>query len=300
MDRRLTALITCLTLALAAPVASQAAESAARSKASTSNQASAKSLVRKAQVKLKVRTSSEGRIFEVRNDFDVPVRVELRLQRTVNVAGAERPIRQVVEPRSTVQLAVIRKRQQGFPMHFDQAFSYSPQLPVGTLPLTADVVPGSGPGGIGYGYAWPWRQGVYYVTQGAGGDFSHNTPKGRYAVDIAMPEGTPIAAARAGTVVDIENGQLGHGPSPSGNFVRIAHEDGSQSAYLHLRRGSVKVRPGERVDVGTPLAESGNTGRSTGPHLHFVVQAYEGGELVSIPFRFVRPLAALPNMALGD
>jgi len=194
---------------------------------------------------------------------------------------------------------VIRKRQQGFPMHFDQAFSYSPQLPVGSLPALATGAPGGVDNGIGYGYAWPWRQGVYYVTQGAGGDFSHNTPKGRYAVDIAMPEGTPIVVSRAGQVVEVENDQDGRGNHPSGNFVRILHDDGTMSVYLHLQRGSIKVAEGQWVRPGQPLASSGNTGRSTGPHLHFVVQRNTGEAVESIPFRFAQAVDSLPNFAVG-
>ena len=64
-------------------------------------------------------------------------------------------------------------------------------------------------------------------SQGAGGDFSHNSPSGRYAVDIAMPVGTPIVAARAGTVVKVRDGQGGRLPDPAGNHVRIEHDDGT-------------------------------------------------------------------------
>ena len=118
-------------------------------------------------------------------------------------------------------------------------------------------------------------------------------------MDIAMPEGTPIIAARGGVVVKIENDQTGKGANPSGNFVRILHNDGTMGVYLHLMRGSVSVREGERVVVGSALARSGNTGNSTGPHLHFVVQRNVGGSLESIPYEFARPVQSLPNFAVG-
>lgn len=114
-----------------------------------------------------------------------------------------------------------------------------------------------------------------------------------------MPVGTPIIAARAGVVVKTENSQNGRGTDPSGNFVRILHDDGTMGVYLHLKQGSVSVREGQRVTVGSPLALSGNTGNSSGPHLHFVVQRNTGMGLVSIPYQFNRPLGALPNFALG-
>lgn len=53
-----------------------------------------------------------------------------------------------------------------------------------------------------------------------------------------------------------------------GNHVIVRHDDGTFAAYAHLRQGSVVVRPGVRVEVGDKIAEVGNTGNSSVPHLH--------------------------------
>jgi murein DD-endopeptidase MepM/ murein hydrolase activator NlpD len=58
------------------------------------------------------------------------------------------------------------------------------------------------------------------------------------------------------------------------------------SLYGHLNWNSIRVVPGQRVARGEYLADSGNTGFSTGPHLHFVVQRNAGGRIVSVPVRF--------------
>jgi murein DD-endopeptidase MepM/ murein hydrolase activator NlpD len=151
-----------------------------------------------------------------------------------------------------------------------------------------------------YRYPFPWRGGPFRLTQGPNGSFSHTDLKSRYAMDIAMPEGTPIIAARGGVVVKTENNQVGRGSDPSGNFVRVQHDDGTQGVYLHLKQGSVSVRQGQRVGVGSPLALSGNTGNSSGPHLHFVVQRTTELGLASIPYEFNQPVGVLPNFALGN
>ena len=98
-------------------------------------------------------------------------------------------------------------------------------------------------------------------------------------------------------MVKIENNQSGRGNNPSGNFVRILHDDGTMGVYLHLMRHSVLVAEGQRVQVGTPLARSGNTGNSSGPHLHFVIQRNVGLALESIP-DFAQPVDSLPNFAI--
>lgn len=151
-----------------------------------------------------------------------------------------------------------------------------------------------------YRYPLPWRGGPFRLTQGPNGNFSHTDAKSRYAMDIAMPEGTPIIAARSGVVVKIDNSQAGRGNDASGNFVRVQHDDGTQGVYLHLKQGSVSVRVGQRVALGSALALSGNTGNSSGPHLHFVVQQSTEAGLVSIPYEFNQPVGVLPNFALGN
>ena len=83
-------------------------------------------------------------------------------------------------------------------------------------------------------------------------------------IDFAMPEGTPIHAAAAGTVV--KAGDAGDG---YGNSVFIDHGNGYLTHYAHQSRHAVSV--GDKVSVGEVIGYEGSTGDSTGPHLHFEV-----------------------------
>ncbi len=238
------------------------------------------------QVKLETRKHDAGETLLVRNDLFAPVDIELKLENVENAVGAPtKPIRWVLPPRSQIRLATLAPRDASKPL------KYTPKLrhALGDPRLIPKP----------YKYPLPWRGGPFRLTQGANGQYSHFTPKGRYAVDIAMPEGTPIVAARGGIVVRIENEQSGRGNNPAGNFVRILHDDGTMGVYLHLMKGSVAVREGQRVETGTRIARSGNTGNSTGPHLHFVVQRNVGLAIESIPFDFSQPVNSLPNFAVG-
>jgi len=238
------------------------------------------------QVKLETRKHDAGETLLVRNDLFAPVDIELKLENVENAVGAPtKPIRWVLPPRSQIRLATLAPRDASKPIRYTPKLRHAlgdPRL----LPKP-------------YKYPLPWRGGPFRLTQGANGQYSHFTPKGRYAVDIAMPEGTPIVAARGGMVVKIENEQSGRGNNPAGNFVRILHDDGTMGVYLHLMKGSVAVREGQRVETGTRIARSGNTGNSTGPHLHFVVQRNVGLTIESIPFDFSQPVNSLPNFAVG-
>lgn len=81
-------------------------------------------------------------------------------------------------------------------------------------------------------------------------------------IDLATPCGRPVYAARSGRVS--YSGWLG----TSGNFIRVTHEDGYTTGYAHLQSGSLYVRLGESVVTGQLIGRIGNTGGSTGCHLH--------------------------------
>jgi murein DD-endopeptidase MepM/ murein hydrolase activator NlpD len=106
-----------------------------------------------------------------------------------------------------------------------------------------------------------------------------------------MPEGTPICAARAGVVMDVagdffEGGRSAARYGARANYVRILHDDGTMAVYAHLKLESIRVRLGAKVSRGQVIASSGNTGYSSGPHLHFAVERNAGMRLASVPFRF--------------
>ena len=73
------------------------------------------------------------------------------------------------------------------------------------------------------------------------------------------------------------------------NFVQILHDDGTHAIYAHLQLDTVRVKVGQRVARGEYIANSGNTGFSSGPHLHFVVLHNVGLRSESVPVTFAGP-----------
>lgn len=97
------------------------------------------------------------------------------------------------------------------------------------------------------------------------------------AIDIAVPTGTNVYATEAGTVVTA--GMNG----PAGNLVTIDHGNGYITKYMH--NSSIKVSVGDKVGKGQVIALSGDTGRTTGPHVHFQIE-YNGIKVDPLTFKY--------------
>ena len=90
-------------------------------------------------------------------------------------------------------------------------------------------------------------------------------------VDLAASVGTDVFSPADGTVTDVWT------DATCGNGLKISHAADHETVYCHLNK--VVVNPGDRVDAGCKVAETGNTGRTTGPHLHYAVK--ENGSYVN-------------------
>jgi len=123
---------------------------------------------------------------------------------------------------------------------------------------------------------WPLQR-SHRVTSPFG-DREHPVLGGRRfhnGIDLSVPVGTPVYAAQSGRVAVVGEG------GASGRYVVVDHGNGVQTSYSHLERA--EVPQGAPITRGQLVARSGNTGRSTGPHLHYVVRI--GGRPVD-PARF--------------
>ncbi|MER5770176.1 M23 family metallopeptidase [Streptomyces sp. NPDC001985] len=116
------------------------------------------------------------------------------------------------------------------------------------------------------GWSKPLSQYVLSATYGKGGAMWASNHSGQ---DFAVPTGTSVKSVGPGTVVKAGPNGAGDGPA-YGNAVVIKHDSNTYSQYAHLSRVDVKI--GQQVSGGQQIALSGNTGNSSGPHLHFEIR----------------------------
>jgi murein DD-endopeptidase MepM/ murein hydrolase activator NlpD len=232
--------------------------------------------------------------FIARNDYYAPVEIVLALDELTNVEypAPDQVMRWIVDPRSELELMALAATGDSpepaakfrfMALHGDPRSRHNPQR----------------------AYRAPFTVASdYNITQAFPLALTHNTLDSRHAVDIAMPIGTDIHAARGGVVFEVASTNFRGGvdqdrDAATANIVRILHDDGTHAVYAHLNWNSIRVRPGDEVERGQYIADSGNTGFSSGPHLHFVVLQNVGMRIESVPITFEGPNSAEIQPAAG-
>ncbi len=216
-----------------------------------------------------------------RNDFYAAVELTLEIK---TIEGLQYPhpdekMRWVLPPKSEAVLFTLDLLEDGSQPFLEYQFKY----------LAGDPSARHRPAG---GYRAPFAVANNYpITQAFPEVATHTTPDSHYAVDLAMPIGTDIFAARDGVVFDVASDNFTGGldparDGPNANVVRVMHDDGTYAIYAHLNTNTIRVRPGDYVRRGEYIADSGNTGYTSGPHLHFAVVRNAGMRIVSVPVTF--------------
>jgi len=216
------------------------------------------------------------------NNIWGPIELELKLSEKENVTSEPPlPARLVLPGQTERRLLKIRATDPGQGFSFRLVYKEMIGPPLDQLPAEVDYHP-----------PFPLGQ-QFQISQGFDNDITHNDPPNQYAVDIVMPVGTPILAARPGRIMEMEDDFHGAAQKERyltrSNHVRILHDDGTMAVYAHLQANSLRIHEGVQVARGQWIANSGNTGYSSGPHLHFVIQLNAGMSLESLPFRFITP-----------
>ena len=199
------------------------------------------------------------------------------------------PVTLIVNPYSSEDIVHITQAARWEPLRLTSRYSFQPGDPFTPPDRQAR-------------YLLPFEKGTSFLVvqspdsrPGTGTLITHNNDHSRYAFDFGVSEGTLVTAARDGVVIDVKDSFTTGGPNPSfsnrANYVTIMHDDRSVASYAHLAPRRVLVKPGQQVSAGTPIAFSGNTGYTHGPHLHFDVRRAaisEKGEVVhlSVPVDF--------------
>jgi murein DD-endopeptidase MepM/ murein hydrolase activator NlpD len=229
------------------------------------------------------------------NDYFAPVEIRLEIieSHELELPPADHVMTWILEPRSEMNLLQLQLAQGASQPELEYQFRYMQGDPraehAATEPYRAPYAVSS----------------EHRITQAYPDTVTHSGPDSYHAVDFDMPIGTDIVAAREGIVFDIAStnyrtGQDTDVDGPAANVVRILHDDGTYAIYAHLNTNTIRVKPGDFVERGQYIADSGNTGFSTGPHLHFAVVQNAGMRVQSVPVIFAAPGAEAVVPASGN
>lgn len=232
-------------------------------------------------VKVETVEKDGSRVIVASNTSRMPVVVTLKLSSFSNLSSNRNwPIQVRLAGGQSMEVAEVAAANK----QFGYTINYTSQFIQGDPKARHDA-------NVSYRIPFVAAQG-YQILQAADGPiFSHQSVASRYAVDIRMPMGTTVVAARAGYVVEVvshfaDDGKASPEFMDKANYVRVLHNDGSWADYFHLMQNSVRVEVGQQVSAGEVLGLSGNSGYSTTPHLHFHVQINQNDTIVSLPFQF--------------
>lgn len=213
-----------------------------------------------------------------KNLREYPITYTLRIRTRDLIVDGPKTVTRTLAPNQSEQVMVLSNNN----MRSNGDYRYSLDWTVGDKDAVHDD---------DHLYSLPYSSGrSYRVIQGYGSRFSH-TGLEEFAIDLDMPVGTPIHAARAGVVARVQEmhskGCWVDGCGQYANYIVILHSDGTTGEYYHLKKNGALVEIGESVAQGQKIGYSGNTGHTTMPHLHFAVyRATDWGNTQSIPVRF--------------
>jgi hypothetical protein len=161
------------------------------------------------------------------------------------------------------------------------------------LVLRGSIDSGTYPTSASSPYRLPYPDGERaWVIQGNNSNLNHKDEEA-FAWDFRRRCGTPVLAARGGTVTRVVDSNEGNGSKKPNNRIEVTHDDKTVARYLHIARDSAKVKEGDTVQQGDPLAEVGNVGNSLTGHIHFDVE--KGNTSIPITFRDVDEDKGIPR-----